>query len=74
MNIPDFIVRGVIILLLFAVLFLNVIEISNFVNSRVKMLSLSSKESNPSYDSLITSDLFKFILSKKLYSFPFLLE
>ncbi len=52
MNIPDFIVRGVIILLLFAVLFLNVIEISNFVNSRVKMLSLSSKESNPSYDSL----------------------
>ena len=50
--IVDFIVRGVIILLLFAVLFLNVIEISNFVNSRVKMLSLSSKESNPSYDSL----------------------
>jgi hypothetical protein len=51
-DIPDFIVRFVIILLLFAVLFLNVIEISNFVNSRVKMLSLSSKDSNPSYDSL----------------------
>lgn len=51
-DILEIFVRFVIILLLFALLFLNVIEISNFVNSRVKMLSLSSKESNPSYDSL----------------------
>ena len=44
--------RALIILLFLAVLFINIREISNFGSSRAKLLSVSSKENNPSYDSL----------------------
>jgi hypothetical protein len=45
-------VRGLIILLFLIVLIINIMEISNFGLSRAKLLSVSSKENNPSYDSL----------------------
>ena len=44
--------RLLIILLFLAVLIRNIMEISNFGSSRAKLLSVSSKENNPSYDSL----------------------
>ena len=44
--------RLLIILLFLAVLIRNIREISNFGSSRAKLLSVSSKENNPSYDSL----------------------
>ena len=44
--------RLLIILLFLAVLIGNIMEISNFGSSRAKLLSVSSKENNPSYDSL----------------------
>ena len=44
--------RALIILLFLAVLIRNIREISNFGSSRAKLLSVSSKENNPSYDSL----------------------
>lgn len=48
----DTIMRFIIILLLLVVLITNIIEIANFANSRVKLSTLSSKDVNPSYDSL----------------------
>jgi hypothetical protein len=48
----DTIMRLIIILLLLVVLITNIIEIANFANSRVKLSTLSSKDVNPSYDSL----------------------
>jgi len=45
-------VQGLIILLFLIVLIINIMEISNFGLSRAKLLSVSSKENNPSYDSL----------------------
>jgi len=45
-------VQAIIILLFLIVLIINIIEISNFGSSRAKLLSVSSKENNPSYDSL----------------------
>lgn len=44
--------RTIIIFLFLAVLIINIMEISNFGSSRAKLLSVSSKENNPSYDSL----------------------
>ena len=48
----EFIVQSLIILLFIVVLVVNIMEISNFSSSRAKLLSVSSKENNPSYDSL----------------------
>ena len=48
----DAFVRFLIILLFIVVLIVNIMEISNFGSSRAKLLSVSSKENNPSYDSL----------------------
>lgn len=48
----DVFVRFLIILLFIVVLVVNIMEISNFSSSRAKLLSVSSKENNPSYDSL----------------------
>jgi hypothetical protein len=45
-------VQTLIILLFLIVLIINIMEISNFGLSRAKLLSVSSKENNPSYDSL----------------------
>ena len=46
--------RTIIIFLFLAVLIINIMEISNFGSSRAKLSSVSSKEYNPSYDSLNT--------------------
>ena len=51
-DIMDTIMRVIILLLLFIVLITNIVEITNFANSRVKLSTLSSKDVNPSYDSL----------------------
>ena len=51
-DIMDTIMRVIILLLLFIVLITNILEITNFANSRVKLSTLSSKDVNPSYDSL----------------------
>jgi hypothetical protein len=51
-DIPDILIRFLIILLFLIVLIINIMEISNFGSSRAKLLSVSSKENNPSYDSL----------------------
>ena len=51
-NIIEFIVQLLIIFLFIVVLVVNIMEISNFGSSRFKLLSVSSKENNPSYDSL----------------------
>jgi hypothetical protein len=48
----DTIMRFIIVSLLLVVLITNIIEIANFANSRVKLSTLSSKDVNPSYDSL----------------------
>ena len=48
----EFIVQSLIIFLFIVVLIVNIMEISNFGSSRFKLLSVSSKENNPSYDSL----------------------
>ena len=48
----NYLVQAIIILLFLIVLIINIIEISNFGSSRAKLLSVSSKENNPSYDSL----------------------
>ena len=48
----EFIVQLLIIFLFIVVLIVNIMEISNFGSSRFKLLSVSSKENNPSYDSL----------------------
>lgn len=48
----DWFVQALIILLFLIVLIINIMEISNFGSSRAKLLSVSSKENNPSYDSL----------------------
>ena len=50
--IKEFIVQSLIIFLFIVVLVVNIMEISNFGSSRFKLLSVSSKENNPSYDSL----------------------
>jgi hypothetical protein len=52
MYIIEFIVQSLIIFLFIVVLVVNIMEISNFGSSRFKLLSISSKENNPSYDSL----------------------
>ena len=51
-ELKDGFVRFLIILLFIVVLVVNIMEISNFSSSRAKLLSVSSKENNPSYDSL----------------------
>lgn len=51
-DIPDILIRFLIILLFLIVLIINIMEINNFGSSRAKLLSVSSKENNPSYDSL----------------------
>jgi hypothetical protein len=51
-DIMDTIMRVIIVLLLFIVLITNFVEITNFTNSRFKLSTLSSKDVNPSYDSL----------------------
>ena len=51
-DVKDIFVRFLIILLFIAVLVVNIEKISNFGSSRAKLLSVSSKENNPSYDSL----------------------
>jgi len=51
-KIINVLVQGLIILLFLIVLIINIMEISNFGLSRAKLLSVSSKENNPSYDSL----------------------
>lgn len=48
----NYLVQAIIILLFLIVLIINIMEISNFGSSRAKLLSVSSKENNPSYDSL----------------------
>ena len=52
MYIIEIIVQSLIIFLFIVVLVVNIMEISNFCSSRFKLLSISSKENNPSYDSL----------------------
>ncbi len=52
MNIKDLLIKFVIILLFIVVLIINVMEISNFAFSRYKLSAVSSKENNPSLDSL----------------------
>jgi hypothetical protein len=52
MYIIEIIVQSLIIFLFIVVLVVNIMEISNFGSSRFKLLSISSKENNPSYDSL----------------------
>lgn len=51
-KIKEYLVQTLIIGLFLMVLIINIMEISNFTSSRLKLLSVSSKENNPSYDSL----------------------
>ena len=51
-DIKDSLIKFVIILLFIVVLIINVMEISNFAFSRYKLSAVSSKENNPSLDSL----------------------
>ena len=51
-DIKDLPIKFVIILLFIVVLIINVMEISNFAFSRYKLSAVSSKENNPSLDSL----------------------
>lgn len=51
-DLKDLFIKIFIILLFIIILIINVIEISKFISSRYKLLSLSSKENNPSFDSL----------------------
>lgn len=51
-DILGIITRIVIILLFLAMFVINIVEIHKFISSRTKMLTVSSKETNPSSDSL----------------------
>lgn len=51
-DLKDLFIKIFIILLFIIILIINVIEIGKFISSRYKLLSLSSKENNPSFDSL----------------------
>jgi len=51
-TIKNIIQKALIIFLFLAVLIINIMEISNFGSSRAKLSTISSKENNPSYDSL----------------------